>query len=63
MSAEEAMRQAGYATGGAIGSRAGGALTALMGSGVGFEDALMPAAKKQFHCRLILLKRALNQVH
>ena len=46
MSAEEAMRQAGYATGGAIGSRAGGALTALMGSGVGFEDALMPAAKE-----------------
>lgn len=46
MSAEEAMKQAGYATGGAIGSRAGGALTALMGSGVGFEDALMEAGKE-----------------
>ena len=46
MSAEEAMKQAGYATGGAIGSRAGGALTALMGSNVGFEDALMTAGKE-----------------
>mgnify|MGYP003113630001 FL=1 len=46
MSAEEAMRQAGYATGGAIGSRAGGALTALMGSGVDFETALMDAGKE-----------------
>jgi hypothetical protein len=46
LSAEEAMRQAGYAAGGAIGSRAGGALTALMGSGVGFEDALMDAGKE-----------------
>jgi len=49
MSAEEAMKQAGYATGGAIGSRAGGALTALMGtvdSGVGFETALMEAGKE-----------------
>ena len=46
MSAEEAMQQAGYATGGAIGSRAGGALTALMGSDVSFEDALIPAAKE-----------------
>ena len=46
MSAEEAMKQAGYATGGAIGSRAGGALTALMGSGVGFETALMDAGKE-----------------
>lgn len=46
MSAEEAMKQAGYATGGAIGSRAGGALTALMGSDVGFETALMDAGKE-----------------
>jgi len=46
MSAEEAMKQAGYATGGAIGSRAGGALTALMSNNVSFEDALMPAAKE-----------------
>ena len=46
MSAEEAMKQAGYATGGAIGSRAGGALTALMGSDVGFETALMEAGKE-----------------
>jgi hypothetical protein len=46
MSAEEAMKQAGYATGGTIGSRAGGALTALMGSGVGFETALMEAGKE-----------------
>ena len=46
MSAEEAMQQAGYATGGAIGSRAGGALTALMGSDVGFETALMEAGKE-----------------
>ena len=46
MSAEEAMKQAGYATGGTIGSRAGGALTALMGSNVGFEDALMTAGKE-----------------
>ena len=46
MSAEEAMRQAGYAAGGAIGSRAGGALTALMGSGVDFETALMDAGKE-----------------
>ena len=46
LSAEEALKQAGYATGGAIGSRAGGALTALMGSNVGFEDALMTAGKE-----------------
>ena len=46
MSAEEAMKQAGYATGGAIGSRAGGALTALMSNNVSFEDALIPAAKE-----------------
>ena len=46
MSAEEAMKQAGYATGGAIGSRAGGALTALMGSNVGFETALMDSRKR-----------------
>jgi hypothetical protein len=46
MSAEDALKQAGYATGGTIGSRAGGALTALMGSNVGFEDALMEAGKE-----------------
>ena len=46
MSAEDALKQAGYATGGTIGSRAGGALTALMGSGVGFETALMDAGKE-----------------
>ena len=46
MSAEDALKQAGYATGGTIGSRAGGALTALMGSDVGFETALMDAGKE-----------------
>ena len=42
----EALKQAGYATGATIGSRAGGALTALMDNGVDFGDAFVPTAKE-----------------